>query len=111
MNWNSMDKDVLSHWQKLGQFRSNHISIGAGEHKMLQSSPYTFSRTYNKNNINDKVVIATEVQSKAEIDVSSVWADDTKIKDFYTGKKYTVTAGKVNIDPNKNSVILLEEVK
>lgn len=111
MNWDSMDKEVLSHWQKLGQFRSNHISIGAGEHKILQSSPYAFSRTYNKNNINDKVVISTEAYDESEIDVSSVWNDDTKIKDFYTGKKYTVKNGKVNISPNKNGVILLEEVK
>lgn len=111
MNWDTMDKEVLSHWQKLGQFRANHISIGAGTHKMLQSSPYAFSRTYKKNDINDKVVIATEVQSKSEIDVSSVWPDDTKIKDYYTGKKYTVKNGKVNITPNKNEVILLEEIK
>ena len=111
MNWDTMDKEVLSHWQKLGQFRDNHISIGAGTHKMLQSSPYAFSRTYKKNDINDKVVIATEVQSKSEIDVSSVWPDDTKIKDYYTGKKYTVKNGKVNITPNKNEVILLEEIK
>lgn len=111
MNWDSIDKDVLYHWQKLGQFRSNHISIGAGEHKILQSSPYAFSRTYNKNNINDKVVIATEVEKESEIDVSSIWSNGTKIKDFYTNKKYTVKDGKVNVKPNKNGVILLEEVK
>ncbi len=111
MNWDSIDKDVLYHWQKLGQFRANHISIGAGEHKILQSSPYVFSRTYNKNNINDKVVIATEVEKESEIDVSSIWSNGTKIKDFYTNKKYTVKDGKVNVKPNKNGVILLEEVK
>ena len=111
MNWDSIDKDVLYHWQKLGQFRANHISIGAGEHKILQSSPYAFSRTYNKNNINDKVVIATEVEKESEIDVSSIWSNGTKIKDFYTNKKYTVKDGKVNVKPNKNGVILLEEVK
>lgn len=111
MNWDTMDKEVLSHWQKLGQFRSNHISIGAGDHNMLQASPYAFSRTYNKKNIYDKVVISTEAYDESEIDVSSVWNDDTKINDFYTGKKYTVKNGKVNISPNKNGVILLEEVK
>lgn len=111
MNWDSIDKDVLSHWQMLGQFRANHISIGAGEHKMLQSSPYAFIRTYSKNNLTDKVVIATEAENKSEIDVSSVWEDGLKIKDFYTNKNYTVKDGKVNVNPNKNGVILLEEVK
>ncbi|MDV4152199.1 alpha-amylase family glycosyl hydrolase [Clostridium sp. AL.422] len=111
MNWDSIDKETLSHWQKLGQFRANHISIGAGEHKMLQYSPYAFSRSYNKNSINDKVVIATEVQNQSEIDVSSVWNDEIQIKDFYTGKKYTVQDGKVNVNPNKNGIVLLEEIK
>ena len=111
MNWDSIDKETLSHWQKLGQFRANHISVGAGEHKMLQDSPYAFSRTYNKDNILDKVIIATEVDSKSEIEVSSVWPDGTKIKDFYTNKKYTVKDGKVNVTSNKNGVVLLEEVK
>ncbi len=111
MNWDSLDKDTLSHWQKIGQFRAKHISIGAGEHKIIQTSPYTFCRTYDKNTINDKVVIATEVTNECEIDVSSLWEDNTKIKDFYTNKKYTVKNGKITVKPDKNGVVLLEEVK
>lgn len=110
MNWDSLDKETLAHWQKLGQFRTNHISVGAGDHKMIQSSPYAFSRIYSKNNINDKVVVATEVTEESEIDVSSIWEDNTKIKDFYTNKKYTVTNGRILVKPDKNGVVLLEEL-
>ena len=57
MNWDEMDnaatKKLLAHWQKLGQFRKAHPAIGAGTHKMISKSPYTFSRTYK----NDKVVV------------------------------------------------------
>ena len=109
MNWDSIDKEILSHWQKLGQFRSNHIAIGAGEHKMLQSSPYAFSRIYNKDDINDKVVVATEVENESEIDVSSVWQDNIEVRDFYTNKKYVVKDGKIKVTPDKNGVVLLEE--
>lgn len=30
MNWNDMDKTLLAQWQKVGQFRNKHVSIGAG---------------------------------------------------------------------------------
>lgn len=111
MNWDNVDKNVLSHWQKIGKFRSNHISVGAGEHKEIQTSPYTFSRFYNKNDFNDKVVVATDVSNEATIDLSSVWEDSTSIRDFYTGKKYTVKDGKVTVKADSNGVVLLEEVK
>ena len=111
MNWDNVDKNVLSHWQKIGKFRSNHISVGAGEHKEIQTSPYTFSRFYNKNDFNDKVVVATDVSNEATIDLSSVWEESTSIRDFYTGKKYTVKDGKVTVKADSNGVVLLEEVK
>ena len=36
MDWNRINNDqearnILSHWQKLGQFRDNHIAVGAGK--------------------------------------------------------------------------------
>ncbi|NLS12152.1 alpha-amylase [Vibrio sp. SM6] len=57
MIWD-LDKDrqgLLSHWQKVGNFRSNHPAIGAGEHRVIeQDNAYVFSRTFN----NDAVVVA-----------------------------------------------------
>ncbi|EOR27795.1 alpha amylase [Clostridium sartagoforme AAU1] len=110
MNWDTLDQTVLSHWQKLGQFRSNHISIGAGTHKKLQDSPYIFSRTYTKNNINDKVIIATNLSGETTINVSSIWENSTSIRDFYTGKKYTVKDNKITVNADINGVVLLEKV-
>ena len=47
MNWDSMDTDVLEHWQKVGVFRNNHISVGAGSNTSLTStSGYAFARDY-----------------------------------------------------------------
>ena len=55
MNWddlktNKMTFKILNHWQKLGQFRNNHPSVGAGIHKQITSSPYVFSRDYSNGN-------------------------------------------------------------
>lgn len=51
MNWSGIHQGVLSHWQKIGQFRNNHIAVGAGTHKKIADSPYTFSRIYEKDDI------------------------------------------------------------
>lgn len=57
MNWDELASGpkaaLLAHWQKLGQFRNKHQAIGAGQHRMLNQSPYTFSRTLG----DDKVVV------------------------------------------------------
>src|SRR5690625_7387882 len=42
MNWDNPNQDVLTHWQKLGQFRNDHLSVGAGDHQKLADRPYTF---------------------------------------------------------------------
>ena len=42
---NPETQKVLTHWQKLGQFRRNHAAVGAGKHQMVSNSPYWFTRT------------------------------------------------------------------
>ena len=109
MNWNSIDKNVLSHWQKVGQFRNKHLSIGAGQHKMLSSSPYTFSRTYQgEDGVVDNVICVVGANGSTTVDVSSVFDDGDTITDFYTGNKTVVTDGKVTFTAGTNGVMLLE---
>lgn len=110
MNWNSIDQEVLSHWQRLGQFRNQHIAIGAGEHQQLQAAPYTFSRTYNKEGIQDKVVVVIGASGTTAVNVSSVYPDGTLVRDYYTGDEGIVQNGRVNVNAHPNGVILLEEV-
>ena len=62
MNWTSIatennTQDLLLHWQKLGRFRSNHPSVGAGAHKMISEMPYVFQRNYTKGSYSDAVIV------------------------------------------------------
>jgi alpha-amylase len=111
MNWDSINKEVLSHWQILGRFRRAHLSIGAGEHKKISDSPYTFSRTYDRNGTSDSVICVIGAENKISVDVSSVFEDGTKLRDAYTGNDATVKNGKATFKPHKNGVILIEEDK
>lgn len=112
MNWediqsNSETQKGLLHWQKLGQFRKNHPSIGAGIHKEITAKPYTFSRTFSKANYADQVVIGLDLPiGKKEISVSTIFAEGTKLKDAYSGKETTVSNGKISIDTDFDIVLL-----
>ena len=97
-----VDKAVLAHWQKLGQFRNRHPAIGAGSHAKLADTPYTFKREYK----GDAVVVAF-ASGQQSISVGSVFADGAEVVDAYTGSKATVSGGKVNL--NAGGVVLLEK--
>ena len=114
MNWddlknNSKTQEINLHWQKLGQFRKNHPSVGAGIHHQISSSPYVFSRLYSNGNYTDKVVIGLDLPiGKKEISVGTIFENGTLLRDFYSGKVATVFDGKIKID-SPFGIILLEK--
>lgn len=106
MNWETMNNDILTHWQKVGKFREKHLAVGEGVHNKISTNPYTFSRIKG----DDKIVCVMGTAGDVNIDVSTVFSDDTIVTDYYTGKTYTVKNGKVAISANDNmGTILLEK--
>ena len=114
MNWddiktNPQTQKLLLHWQKLGNFRKNHISIGAGLHKEISASPYVFSRTFTNDNFTDNVVLGLDLpKGPKEISVGTIFKDGTKLKDGYSGKGAVVANGKISID-TEFDIVLLEK--
>lgn len=115
MDWSAISsdsatKDVLKHWQLVGQFRNKHLSVGGGQHEMLSESPYTFSRTYHlEEDDEDKVVCS--IPGKAgtyDVAVGDIFEDGETITDYYSGEKYQVSGGTVSVTCDANGVILLE---
>ena len=115
MDWNKIatdagTKDVLAHWQKVGQFRNDHIAVGAGQHEQLSASPYTFKRTYHlEEEDEDKVVVSVPgAAGTYEVSVGDVFDDGETVTDAYSGEKYEVSGGAVSATCDANGVILLE---
>ncbi len=108
MNWSSMDKDLLAHWQKIGQFRNRHVSVGGGSHKQIESSPYTFSRSYDRNGMNDQVVVAIGAGTNSSISVGGVFADGTKVHEAYSDQTVEISSGHASLNGIKNGIVLLE---
>ncbi len=111
MNWNSMDNNLLQHWQKVGKFRSSHVAVGAGSHTNLSSTSGTaFARNYNKNGVKDTVaaVIGANNNTNVTITLNNTFANGTVVKNAYDGTTATVSGGKVSFNSGKNGTILIE---
>ncbi len=111
MNWSQQNKSLLNHWQKIGTFRNKHHSVGAGEHKKLADQPYTFSRSYDKNGVKDRVVVVFGGKGQVAVQVAGVFVEGATIRDHYTKRTAIVQNGKVTLHASANGLMLLEEAK
>jgi alpha-amylase len=111
MNWGDAEErsDLLSHWRKLGRFRRDHPSVGAGAHRLLQEDPYVFSRSLERDGLSDRVVVALggEIGPK-RIPVSDVFTDGTDLVDAYSGVSVTVEGGQAELTTDFEIVLLAE---
>ena len=118
MNWDEIDsnldkgnyttQEVLDHWQKVGKFRRDNPSIGAGRHTMISETPYIFSRAYSDDNYNNKVVVGLDLpMGKKTIPVQGVFENGAKVVDAYSGVESVVTDGAVTIS-SSDSIVLLK---
>jgi len=117
MNWEEMEDKVVRngdpisevrlHYQKLGQFRRAHPSVGAGEHRMISKTPYIFSRVYEKDGYSDCVVAGLEMEAgKKQIDLGGLFDEGTVLRDYYSGKTVSVQEGRVVLDTPHDLVLL-----
>lgn len=114
MNWEQIEKDSLTkeklkHWQKLGKFRKAHPAVGAGVHKLLSESPYVFSRMYKSENYLDNIIIGLELPiGKKIIDVASEFVNGTVLRDAYSNTEAIVENGKIHFD-TPFQILLIEK--
>lgn len=115
MNWDELEKnteingistsDILAHWSKISLFRKAHPAVGAGVHEMISKEPYIFKRTLNKDNFQDRALVVMG-KNITSIDVSGVFEDGVKLKDYYSGKTAEVENGKVNFDTDMDLILI-----
>ncbi|WP_298486086.1 alpha-amylase family glycosyl hydrolase [uncultured Maribacter sp.] len=112
MNWEDVQNNketqrILLHWQKLGKFRNNHPSVGAGKHQMISDKPYVFKRTFSKESYQDQVVIGLDLEKgEKELIVSSVFKNGDILREAYSNQVVEVKEGKIKINSNFDIVLL-----
>ena len=111
MNWDELENEkqtsVLSHWQKLGQFRARHTSVGAGIHNEISNSEgFVFSRILDE----DKVVVGIDLKGNSKsINVKGVFENGAKVRDSYSGTESIVENGKLTVS-SEFEIVLLEKL-
>jgi alpha-amylase len=121
MNWDQLKAnarvglhgvaEVRDYWSRLGRFRHAHPAVGAGVHQVIASSPYTFKRTYEKDGVSDRVVVALDLpQDRAvPISVAGVFGDGQTVRDAYTGRTAVVSGGKVQFDTRAPVALIAQD--
>ena len=117
MNWDELQNntakdgyttsDVFQHWSKLGRFRAAHLAVGAGVHQKISEEPYAFSRVLDRGSFHDKIVVVLG-NSEGAVDVSEIFADQTELKDYYSGKTVVVKDGLVTFETGFGYLLLGE---
>jgi alpha-amylase len=117
MNWDDVKnnavrngvnvREVLAHWQKLGQFRRAHPAVGAGVHEMLSAKPYVFKRTYEQGKRTDIVIVGLDQpKGPKSIDLRGLYPEGMMLTDYYSGSKIKVTGGKATLNTPFEIVLL-----
>ena len=112
MNWTEIENDIdtkekLKHWQKLGRFRRDHPSVGAGEHRMISETPYCFSRVFRKGDFEDRVLVGLDLSEGSKvIPVRDVFRNGEIVIDAYSNKEIKVVNGLVEVNTPYDIVLL-----
>ncbi len=117
MNWNELDsnkvvngvssRDLLMHYQKLGQFREANPSVGAGIHKQLNDDPYIFTRSYQTDKYENKVIVGLDMnKGSKQINVSGIFSDGEVLKDYYSDQIVSVKNGMIDVISDYTLVLL-----
>jgi len=99
-NANSLASLTLEHHRKLGRFRREHLSVGAGVHSLVNQSPYVFKREYNKNGLVDKTLVYTgnDGDFQNSLALYNLWPDGTMLKDYFSGNTAVVSNNRINFN-------------
>jgi alpha-amylase len=114
MNWEDLahggrTAGILEHWRKLGRFRRAHPAIGAGNHRLLQATPYIFSRTLDTGGAMDRVLIAMDQgEGVKTVPVFGVFPDGTVLVDGYSGVRGKVQDGRITLTTAFGLLLLSE---
>jgi alpha-amylase len=117
MNWEEIGQgvekngfgvdEVMEHYRKLGKFRRDHLSVGAGSHREISQDPYVFAREYRSGDYSDRIVAGLGLEPGVKvIPVGDLFSNGTELYDYYSDTRARVRNGRVTVDSRWDMVLL-----
>ncbi len=103
MNWNSINKELLDHFRKLGKIRKDNPVIATGHQKTMDT------HTCLRYNDREKVLIRLKPDPGKGIDVKDLFADGTVVTELYTGNSAVVIDGMASFPYFENKIAIIKE--
>ncbi len=105
MNWDSTDKDLLRHFQKLAHIRKAHPAIGSGKQTTLDS------HTCVRSTDTDTILIHLKPTEGEILEVSPYFKEDETLIELYSGEKARVKDGKVSFPSAPSNVWIISKTQ
>ncbi|MDE7413774.1 MAG: hypothetical protein K2N05_08340 [Muribaculaceae bacterium] len=102
MNWDEMDYELLTHFQKLGKIRKENPAIGAGRQTTLDV--HTCIRELD----GDKVMIRLFPENGKNIVVDGIFQDNDELIELYSGLSGIVKGGRAIFPPGLTEVAIIK---
>ena len=103
MDWNDVNAQYLSHFQRLGKIRHDNTVIGIGRQRTIDT--HTCVRFNDK----DTLVIRVKPIEGQGINLGREFADGEKIIELYTGQTSIVDNGKASFPRYENSIAIIKK--
>lgn len=101
MDWNDIDRDLLAHYQKLGNIRRSNPAIGMGRQTTIDE--HTCVRRLDGNTVLIKLVPVDNLP----IDVTGYFANGEKLVELYTGQEAIVSDNTITFPNYRNKVAVI----
>lgn len=105
MNWDNMDVELLTHFQKLGKIRKENPVIAGGHQTTLDS--HTCIRELN----GDKIMIRLLPENGKSIIVKGIFPEGKQLSELYSGQTTIVKNGEVLFPQELSNVAIIKIIE
>ena len=103
MDWNDVNLQQLSHFQRLGKIRRENKVIGTGRQRTIDT------HTCVRYDDTDKLIIRVKPIVGQKINLSGEFADGNKIIELYTGQTSVVSNGMASFPRYENNIAIIKK--
>ncbi len=105
MNWDSIDENLLHHFQKLAHIRKAHPAIGTGKQKTIDT------HTCLRFNDTDSLLIRLKPAEGGTIVATPYFQEGEVLTELYSREKATVRDGKISFPSAEGNVWVISKTK